>query len=185
MDFMLHFGPPAYNSLFRCEHPFFSREGKGDITVFLDTYLADLASTQGRGLICIPSSNHDMPRIARGRDARDLKICFTFLLTMSGAPFLYYGDEIGMRYLESVTSVEGGYDRTGSRSPMQWEQRTGFGFTTGDTPYVPFDRSADAPTVAEQETREDSLLNTVRALLRLRHVHKALQSFGEFVPVYA
>ena len=185
MDFMLHFGPPAYNSLFRCEHPFFSREGKGDITVFLDTYLADLASTQGRGLICIPSSNHDMPRLARGRDARDLKICFAFLLTMSGAPFLYYGDEIGMRYLEDVTSVEGGYDRTGSRSPMQWEKRTGFGFTTGDTPYIPFDRSADAPTVAEQEAREDSLLNAVRALLWLRHAHRALQSFGKFVPVYA
>lgn len=38
---------------------------------------------------------------------------------MPGAPFIYYGDEIGMRYLEGLTSVEGGYGRTGSRSPMQ------------------------------------------------------------------
>ena len=32
---------------------------------------------------------------------------------------LYYGDEIGMRYVEGLKSVEGGYNRTGSRSPMQ------------------------------------------------------------------
>ena len=113
MDFMLHFGPPAYTSLFRSEHPFFSREGKGDIRIFLDAYLADLSSTHGKGLICIPSGNHDMPRLARGRDMRDLKICFAFLLTMPGAPFLYYGDEIGMRYLAGLPSVEGGYFRTG------------------------------------------------------------------------
>ncbi len=185
MDFMLHFGPPAYTSLFRSEHPFFSREGKGDITAFLETYMRDLASTEGKGLICIPSGNHDMPRLARGRDMRDLKICFAFLLTMSGAPFLYYGDEIGMRYLENVTSVEGGYDRTGSRSPMQWKTGAGMGFTTGNTPYIPFDESADAPTVGAQEADKDSLLNAVKALLRLRREHPALQSFGAFEPVCA
>ena len=90
-----------------------------------------------------------------------------------------------MRYLEDVTSVEGGYDRTGSRSPMQWKTGAGMGFTTGNTPYIPFDRSVGAPTVEAQEQDGDSLLNTVKALLRLRHAHKALRSFGEFVPVYA
>ena len=104
---------------------------------------------------------------------------------MAGAPFLYYGDEIGMRYLEGITSVEGGYERTGSRSPMQWEKKAGFGFTTGDTPYIPFDPSADAPTVAAQEGEKDSLLSAVKTLLRLRREHKALASFGEFVPVCA
>ena len=185
MDFMLHFGPPAYTSLFRSSHPFFSREGKGDITVFLETYLRHLASTQGRGLICIPSGNHDMPRLARGRNAHDLKICFAFLLTMPGAPFVYYGDEIGMRYLEGLTSVEGGYDRTGSRSPMQWKNGGGYGFTNAKTSYIPFDGSADAPTVAAQEGDAGSLLNTVRELVKLRREHPALRSFGEFVPVFA
>lgn len=185
MDFMLPFGSPAYTSLFRSETPFFSAEGKGDITVFLEPYLADLASAAGRGLICIPSGNHDTPRIARGRDARDLKICFAFLLTMPGAPYIYYGDEIGMRYLEGLTSVEGGYERTGSRSPMQWEKDDKFGFTTSDTPYICYDRSADAPTVAEEECDADSLLGAVKALLSLRGGHAALRSFGEFVPVYA
>ena len=97
MDFMLHFGPPAYNSLFCSENPFFSKEDKGDITVFLDTYMANLASTEENRLICIPSGNHDMLRLSRGRDLLDLKICFAFLLTMPGAPFIYCGDEIGMR----------------------------------------------------------------------------------------
>ena len=185
MDFMLHFGPPAYTSLFRSEHPFFSREGKGDIRIFLDAYLSDLSSTQKKGLICIPSGNHDMPRLARGRDVRDLKICFAFLLTMAGAPFIYYGDEIGMRYLEGLISVEGGYDRTGSRSPMQWEKKEGFGFTSAKTSYIPFDKSEDAPSVEEQSVNSDSLLAAVKELLALRAAHKALQSFGEFVPVFA
>ena len=185
MDFMLHFGPPAYTSLFRSEHPFFSKEGRGDISLFLNTYLPTLASTEGKGLICIPSGNHDMPRLSRGRDMLDLKICFAFLLTMSGAPFLYYGDEIGMRYLEGIRSVEGGYDRTGSRSPMQWKRGAGMGFTTGTTPYIPFDREKDAPTVAAQEGDGASLLENVKALLALRRAHAALTSFGEFVPVYA
>ena len=95
-----------------------SKEDKGDITVFLDTYMANLASTEENRLICIPSGNHDILRLSRGRDLLDLKICFAFLLTMPGAPFIYCGDEIGMRYLGVVTSVEGGYFRTGSRSPM-------------------------------------------------------------------
>ena len=185
MDFLLHFGPPAYMSLFRSERPFFSREGKGDITAFVEPYTAYLASTEGKGLICIPSSNHDMFRLAFKRDALDLKLCFVFLLTMPGAPFLYYGDEIGMRYLEGLTSVEGGYDRTGSRSPMQWEKKTGFGFTSSATSYIPFDKSADAPTVEEQTKDSHSLLNTVKDLLALRHAHKALRSFGEFTPLYA
>ena len=185
MDFMLHFGPPAYTSLFRSEHPFFSREGKGDIRIFLDAYLSDLSSTQKKGLICIPSGNHDMPRLARGRDVRDLKICFAFLLTMAGAPFIYYGDEIGMRYLEGLTSVEGGYDRTGSRSPMQWEKKEGFGFTSAKKSYIPFDKSEDAPSVEEQSVNSDSLLAAVKELLALCAAHKALQSFGEFVPVFA
>ena len=184
MDFMLHFGPPAYMALFR-DRPFFCKEGTGDITAFLDTYTADLGSTEGQGLICIPSGNHDMRRIAFGKDMLDLKICFTFLLTMPGAPFIYYGDEIGMRYLPDLTSKEGGYYRTGSRTPMQWEKRTGFGFTSSATSYLPFDPSADAPTVAEQEKDKNSLLNAVKVLLALRHAHEALQSFGEFTPLYA
>ena len=38
MDFLLHFGPSRYLDLFRTEHPYFSREGKGNIKAFTDKY---------------------------------------------------------------------------------------------------------------------------------------------------
>ena len=42
----------------------------------------------------------------------EMKLAFTFLLTMPGCPFIYYGDEIGMRYMHGLKSKEGGYERT-------------------------------------------------------------------------
>lgn len=187
MDFLLHFGPMCYTSLFRSENPFFSKAGKGDITLFKDEYEKFYRSSVGRGYICIPSSNHDMDRLARGRDVGELKVCFAFLLTMPGVPFIYYGDEIGMRYLEGLTSVEGGFGRTGSRSPMQWDKSENMGFSkaTEDKLYIKTDDSADAPNVLEQEEDPNSLLNEIKLLTELRHSHKALMSDGKFEFVYA
>ena len=120
MDFLLHFGSSHYNDLFRCAEPFFSQRGKGDVSAFVQKYLENYEKSERKGLICIPSGNHDMDRLARSIQGDNLKIAFAFLLSMPGAPFIYYGDEIGMRYIENIPSVEGGYGRTGSRSPMQW-----------------------------------------------------------------
>ena len=100
MDFLLHFGPSHYNDLFRCEEPYFSRRGKGSAKEFVAKYCENYAKTNGRGLICIPSGNHDMDRLARTLDPEEMKIAFAFLLSMPGAPFIYYGDEIGMRYVD-------------------------------------------------------------------------------------
>ena len=69
-----------------------------------------------------------MDRMARTLDKEESKIAFAFLLSMPGAPFIYYGDEIGMRYVDVPHSIEGGYSRTGSRSPMQWDTSTNAGF---------------------------------------------------------
>lgn len=69
-----------------------------------------------------------MDRLARSLSPEEMKIAFAFLLSMPGAPFIYYGDEIGLRYVEGLTSVEGGYGRTGSRSPMQWDKTPNAGF---------------------------------------------------------
>ena len=129
MDFLLHFGPSHYNDLFRCEEPFFSGRGKGDVAAFVEKYKENYEKAQRKGLICIPSGNHDMDRLARSIHGEELKVAFAFLLSMPGAPFLYYGDEIGMRYVENLHSVEGGYGRTGSRSPMQWDHTTNAGFS--------------------------------------------------------
>lgn len=185
MDFLLHFGPSHYNDLFRCEKPFFA--GEGDASEFVRKYREHYEKSERKGLICIPSGNHDMERLSRTIKGDRLKIAFAFLLTMPGAPFIYYGDEIGMRYVEGLTSVEGGYGRTGSRSPMQWDDGVNAGF--GNSPkaalYIPQDESTDRPTVKEQLGNPDSLLNEVKRLIAVRHGNKALQSKGEIEFVHA
>ena len=175
MDFLLQFGTSHYLDLMRCEHPFFSREGQGDASRFVATYRANMERTAGRGLMCIPSGNHDMQRLRRYLDPEEMKIYFAFMLSMPGAPFVYYGDEIGMRQLD-VVSVEGGYERTGARSPMQWGTGANMGFSSAPAErlYVRQDDAADAPTVAAQMDDEDSLLNEVRRLIAVRRATPAL-----------
>ena len=185
MDFLLHFGPSHYNDLFRCEEPYFSGRGKGDVSEFVRRYRENYEKTAGKGLICIPSGNHDMARLARTIHGDELKVAFAFLLSMPGAPFIYYGDEIGMRYVEGLTSVEGGYDRTGSRSPMQWDGSVNAGFSLAgeEKLYIPLDPAPDRPTVAGQTADPDSLYHEVRELIALRQAHPALKNRGgiEFI----
>lgn len=185
MDFLLHFGNSHYMDLFRCDHPFFSREGKGNARAFVDTYEKNYRLTSGKGLMCLPSGNHDMERLRHWLDPEEMKIAFAFLLSMPGAPFVYYGDEIGMRYLH-LDSVEGGYNRTGSRSPMQWDESRNYGFSAAeaDKLYTAQDAAPGAPTVAEGMARADSLWHTVQALCRVREAHPALQADGGIEFVY-
>lgn len=180
MDFLLHFGPSHYNDLFRCAEPYFSKRGKGSAKDFIAAYKANYLRTNGKGLICIPSGNHDMDRLARSLDTDELRVAFAFLLSMPGAPFIYYGDEIGMRYVEGLTSVEGGYGRTGSRSPMQWDKSLNAGFSSArpDMLYIPQDSSPDRPDAASQSADETSLRSEVKRLIAFRMAHPALQSNG-------
>lgn len=187
MDFLLHFGMDCYTSLFRAEEPFFSKRGKGNIGTFVKEYSDMYNLSKGKGLICIPSGNHDMERLALGKDMDELKICFAFLLSMPGAPFIYYGDEIGMKYLTGLTSVEGGYSRTGSRSPMQWNSGVNAGFSTAcpDDLYIRMDEDKERPTVEMQLMDENSLLHVIMKLTALREKYPAIQNNGEFEFVYA
>ncbi len=178
MDFLLHFGPSHYNDLFRCEHPFFSSAGKGDASAFVEKYLDSYVKSERKGLICIPSGNHDMDRLARSLTPDEIKVAFGFLLSMPGAPFIYYGDEIGMRYVEGLTSVEGGYNRTGSRSPMQWDSSANNGFSSASPEklYIKMDADPERPTVIRQLARKDSIYHTVKDMIGVRQEHTALQS---------
>ncbi len=187
MDFLLHFGPSHYNDLFRCAEPFFSERGKGDASEFVKKYMESRKKAGKNGLICIPSGNHDMDRLARSIEKDSLKIAFAFLMTMPGAPFIYYGDEIGMRYVEGLSSVEGGYNRTGSRSPMQWDSSTNAGFSAAPSKklYIPIDPMPDRPTVEAQQNDGESLLNEVRRLIAVRQSHTALRSRGDIEFIYA
>lgn len=185
MDFLLHFGPSHYNDLFRCEKPFF--RGEGDVSEFVARYLENYEKSERMGLICIPSGNHDMGRLSQTIRGDKLKTAFAFLLSMPGAPFIYYGDEIGMRYVEGLASVEGGYSRTGSRSPMQWDDSPNAGFSTASAEklYIRQDPSPDRPTVKAQIEDESSLYNEVKRLIKIRQAHTALQSRGGIEFVFA
>lgn len=195
-DFMIHFGTPGYPSLFfhndifaRKDRPapFFRREGEGSVTEFIGEYLKQYAATKGKGYISIPSANHDFQRPNWDRTPQELEVIFAFLLTWPGLPVIYYGDEIGMRYLPGLDSKEGGYGRTGTRTPMQWSDKKNAGFSSAsaDKLYLPVDPSAKRPTVAAQESDKKSLLNHVRALTALRHSSAALENDGELQVLYA
>ena len=110
-----------------------------------------------------------------------------FLLSMPGAPFIYYGDEIGMNYVENLVSVEGGYGRTGSRSPMQWDSSTNEGFSSApaDKLYIPLDPGAKRPTVQTQQQNKKSLYHEIQKLIKIRQEHEALQSRGQIEFIFA
>ncbi|MBI4976351.1 MAG: glycosylase [Spirochaetes bacterium] len=199
MDFTIHCGSlgKAYTSLLRNDPgsnvfpvngvSFFNRSGKGDITAFLKDYLAVHAKIKSKGHISIPTGNHDLPRISFNRNHRDCELIFAFLLTMPGVPFIYYGDEIGLAQQSDLTSKEGGYNRTGARTPMQWNNGKNAGFSRADEKsiYLPVDNKKGRPSVEEQEHDRSSLLNKIRVLSELRHTNPALASDGELTIVYA
>ena len=159
---------------------------KRDIGRFLKEYLPWYRDTKDIGYISMLTCNHDTIRPRYNLEPDELKLAYAFIFTMPGVPFLYYGDEIGMRY-QDLPTFEGGYYRTGARTPMQWDGTKNLGFSTGcaDALYLPVDPAADAPTVESQEDDPDSLLNTVRALLKLRHAEADLQADAEFEPLCA
>ena len=186
MDFQAEYELISFFKIFRDEHPFFSKEGKGDITLFTELYECDYAATKDNGFIFLPSGTHDMWRLKQYLSDDEVKLCFMFLLTMSGVPGIYYGDEIGMRYLSDRSSIEGGFYRTGSRSPMQWEKdKKNYGFSESDTPYIMPDLAEDAPTVSEQKKDENSLYYFVKTLITLRKENTALWASSDYKTIYA
>jgi glycosidase len=197
-DFYHWFG--GYNDLLQKEswrilngysegHSFFDRAGKGNIKNFLDQYMVQYNKTRSLGYICLPLGNHDIARVNIDRTDRELEMIFAFSLAVPGIPFIYYGNEIGMRQLYDLPHVEGAYKpRAGARTPMQWSSGKNSGFSSADVPeklYLPVDTAANTPTVEKQQDNPKSLLNQVRRLIKLRKTEPALAACAEFVPVYA
>ena len=189
-DFLLaFFNNSGYQSLFRdytldeynrpvgTDNSFFRTGGAGDITRFLHDYLFHYNNTKESGYISLVTGNHDLARLSLTLSPAEAALAYAFIFTMPGIPFLYYGDEIGMRYL-NLPSREGGYYRTGSRSPMQWRAGANLGFSSAppEKLYLPVDSAPDAPTVEAQEREPGSLLNTLKAVLALRRAESDLQS---------
>lgn len=190
MDFYLDHHCNGYNTLLRDyeteggDHSYFRRDAGGDIRRFLQDYLPKYEQSRECGYISMITCNHDTPRPARTLSPAELKLAYAFILTMPGVPFIYYGDEIGMRYLDLRTK-EGGYQRTGSRTPMQWSRAGNRGFSNApsDQIYLPVDALEGAPCVEEQLADADSLLSEVRRLTALRHAHEDLQADAPFAVI--
>ncbi|MGV9267801.1 alpha-amylase family glycosyl hydrolase [Kitasatospora sp. NPDC003701] len=165
---------------------YFEAEGRGTPRTFLDAWRDAAELTDGAGYIALPTANHDFSRLATGpRTAEQLAPAFAFQLTWPTLPAVYYGDEIGMRYLPGLPDVEGSvlgpqYNRAGSRTPMQWEPGANAGFSAAPAErlYLPVDSDPHRPDVATQRADPTSLLHTVRRLIALRRAHPGLGSGG-------
>jgi glycosidase len=150
---------------------------------FLSLWNHHLETNGPDRLVVLPSADHDFSRLACGpRTAEQLPAAFTFLLTWGSIPSIYYGDEIGMRYLEGAPEKEGSiwtptFNRAGCRTPMQWDNalpNAGFSNAPAHALYLPQDPDRNRPTVAAQMEDLHSLLHFVRGLVQLRQSTPAL-----------
>lgn len=191
MDFCLVWPENGYSTLMRDwndnkDNIFFHRESDRSILDFFDDYLVKYEKIKDIGRYCLITCNHDTTRPSHYLDTEELKLAYAFLFTLPGNPFVYYGDEIGMRYLPLV-SKEGGYTRTGSRTPMQWDHTDNYGFSTADRSalYLPVDDDREAPTVESQKQDPDSLWHTVQKILSIRNTSEDLKNNTNLELLYA
>ncbi len=191
-DFYLDHYKNGYNVLFR----YIDREskkdlsffkGNGDITLFTEEYLEGYEKSKDNGYISFITCNHDTPRLTKTMTQEEIKLAHCTIFTLPGVPFLYYGDEIGMKYMEGLVSKEGGFARTGTRTPMQWNNDKNKGFSTADAKdiYLPVDESENAPTVADQENDENSIYNNVKNIIAIRNANDDLGTDGDLEILYA
>jgi oligo-1,6-glucosidase len=159
------------------------------------------------GWLAIYLANHDNARMVSrfGNDSeafreRSSKMLTTFVLTMRGTPYYYYGDELGMtnirfssidQYRDIDTrnrykkiQSEGGdlnqfledqkrVGRDNGRTPFQWDATPQAGFTSG-TPWLPVNPNYTVINAATQENDPNSVLNYFRSAMALRKNHLAL-----------
>jgi glycosidase len=132
-------------------------------------------------------SSHDAPRHASRYDHPVLgearaRLAALLLLTLRGTPFLYQGEEIGMRNVAVPEArlqdplafrLHPRLSRDPSRTPLPWQPGPGAGFTTGE-PWLPLGDDANERNVAVQRADPSSLLHLYRALLALRRRTPAL-----------
>lgn len=150
--------------------------------------------------------SHDMARFPSRFDLPDeeIKLIATFMLTFRGIPFIYFGDEIGMRNLvytniqmardvqgviaynkaieEGKTEAEAlealskaGRDK--SRNVMQWSSEAYGGFSNVE-PWIKVQAQYKTHNVENQLQEETSILKYYQLLLTIRKEHKAL-SLGD------
>ena len=135
------------------------------------------------------------------------KLFETMILTLRGTPFLYEGDELGMtdypfKRIEdyddiaiknaykaevetgkvsaaSFLAAQAKVSRDNARTPMQWDSSPEAGFTTGTHPWLAVNPNYKEINAADEEADPGSVLNYVRALIKLRAGTKAFV-YGDY-----
>lgn len=95
-------------------------------------------------------------------------------MTAPGTPFIYYGEELGLRPGREIVVDPRDYQRT----PMLWSDGPGWGFTTGQ-PWIAFGAQPETTHVEAESAQPDSMLNYYRDLLAFRRGN-AVWGTGEF-----
>lgn len=154
-----------------------------------------------KGWLAIFLANHDQPRMVSkfGNDtpkfrAISSKMLSTFIFTMRGTPYYYYGDELGMdnirfnsiedykdldtrnKYislknkggdLQAFLEQQKQTSRENGRTPFQWDNTKNAGFTTGK-PWLKVNPNYKTVNAEAQENDPNSTLNYFRKLVKLR-----------------
>lgn len=169
-----------------CSHYLFREDGeRKPLLVSYDKKLYNLfkkdllkrieEANKYEGNLAFISGNHDTYRLADYLKENELKLAYIFLLTMPGNPFIFAGDELGQKTNRNLLSKEGGYQRTGTRIPMVFDETEGRGFTKNiENSYLPIDTN----TISAKKAQEDdkSLLNLIKTLIALRKENEVLST---------
>ena len=174
---------------------------------FKDIHSAWDKSFAEKGWLSIFLANHDSPRMVSkfGDDrpqfrALSAKLLNTFLLSMRGTSYCYFGDELGMTNspftsideYQDIAAIngykkmlhEGGdktdfmatlsaFSRDHSRTPMQWDDSEYAGFSRSQ-PWLPAHSNKNEVNVKAQEIDPQSVLNHFRKMTDLRKRNKVL-----------
>ncbi|MCX8128484.1 MAG: alpha-amylase family glycosyl hydrolase [Clostridia bacterium] len=115
-------------------------------------------------------SNHDVGRLPSvvGGDTKKIKLAASYLLTLPGTPFLYYGDEIGQQGTKPDENIREPMDwyasakGTGMIDNNEWSKRI------GNSASFAYTLPNDGVSVAEQRKKADSVLNHYKKLINIR-----------------
>lgn len=114
-------------------------------------------------------SNHDQDRIvSQVGNEKKAKLIANIYLTLPGNPFIYYGEELGMK---------GKGEDKNKREPFKWS-KTG---DAGDTTWETSQYNKNISSLAEQITQKNSMYKHYKKLIAFRKKHSALSN-GKYKP---
>lgn len=189
-----------------------------DFYAWRDAVVGSQLKTQKVGFEANIIENHDEPRGAStylpeyAQNPVGTKMLATVTILLRGIPFIYQGQEIGMKNCRMASiedyddletknqyqlALDHGFDkkealeicfhhsRDNARRPMQWSNSLNGGFTTG-SPWMQLNPEYMEINVKEQQWNPDSVLSYYKQLLALKKTdeYREVLTYGNFTPAY-